>query len=319
MFWRDLETWSSFRDVKKLYLAASEKLEIGEKVDIYELDKRLFQKNESNPETGNGNNSTGDNDGSETKEKQEGDEKKKKRKNRWGVAPSATEAVEFTPINPVNEFQPPETINPSPSDVDQNGEDNKKPRRSRWSTAPAITAGPANSDPSPTPSAVAPSIPASPFTLTPEIMQQTLVLQMQLKQLNDKLLTVVQDAAIEELNPNRPPSPPPKYDSNGKRLNTREVRMREALTAQRTAVIEQMMKINPLFQVHPFSSFLSLSFYTSPLQILFDKNLSVAILFPIANIQTTISSDLSLVHEETHKSEWRERLGVKLVFVGEEV
>jgi hypothetical protein len=250
------------------------------------------------------------------KDNQEGDEKKRKRKNRWGTAPPATEAVEFAPINPVNEFQPPETINPS--SVDQNGEESKKPRRSRWSTAPAITAGPTPSDPSPS---EAPSIPSSPFTLTPEIMQQTLVLQMQLKQLNDKLLTVVQDAAIEELNPNRPPSPP-KYDSYGKRLNTREVRMRESLTAQRTAVIEQMMKLNPLFQVlfpSPSLSHFSPSLPPSPLQILFDKNLSVVILFLIANIPTTISSDSSLAHEEILKSEWKEKLDVRLVFVGEEV
>lgn len=140
---------------------------------------------------------------------------------------------------------------------DQNTEDpSKKQKKSRWSTASSSTStvlGTVNgsngvaTESSPTPTSQNTITPN--FALTPEIIQQTLVLQMQLKQLNDKLLTVVQDAQLEELNPNRAPSPPPKYDANGKRLNTREVRMREALTAQRTAVIEQMMKINPLFQV----------------------------------------------------------------------
>jgi hypothetical protein len=268
-------------------------------------------------EAENGNNSAGINEG-EMKENPEGEEKKKKRKNRWGTAPAATEAVEFAPINPANDFQPPGTIDPSPSNV-ENGEESKKPRKSRWSAAPAITAGPSTSDPSPTPSS-APSIPASPFTLTPEIMQQTLVLQMQLKQLNDKLLTVVQDAAIEELNPNRPPSPPPKYDSYGKRLNTREVRMRESLTAQRTAVIEQMMKLNPLFQVISPPPFLFLITPSrSRPQILSGKNLSVDCSFHIASIQTIISLVSSLDLEEILKSEWKEKLVARSAFVGKEV
>jgi Splicing factor 1 helix-hairpin domain len=39
----------------------------------------------------------------------------------------------------------------------------------------------------------------------------------------ERISTVVQDAAARELDPNKTPSPPPRYDSNGKRANTREV------------------------------------------------------------------------------------------------
>jgi splicing factor 1 len=243
--------------VKKLYLAASEIIDSGGKVDIFELEKKIFERNnpipisETTPTTSGEPNQGGGGEGGG-----EGEEKKpRKRKNRWGTAPTS-ETIEFAPINPAaSDFQPfvpvdqPSSAALPPCGEEQNGgEEGKKVRRSRWSTAPPAAP---MSDPSPA-AFPSPSIPSVPFTLTPEIMQQTLVLQMQLKQLNDKLLTVVQDAAIEELNPNRPPSPPPKYDAYGKRLNTREVRMKETLSAQRTAVIEQMMKINPLFQVLPF-------------------------------------------------------------------
>lgn len=255
LFWRDLETWSSFRDVKKLYLAATEKKEAGETVDIYELEKKIFQQNNTLTEVSATSASNEEGSGENN-----GDEKKRKRKNRWGTV--QTTEIEFAPIHTVNEVKPIESANPSP---DQNGDDGKKPRKSRWSTAPsnstALTVPGAPPPPEPSSSLLTsvPSTPAAPFTLTPEIMQQTLVLQMQLKQLNDKLLTVVQDAKLEEMNPNRPPSPPPKYDAYGKRLNTREVRMRESLTAQRTAVIEQILKINPLFQVTYFHQYFSSS------------------------------------------------------------
>jgi hypothetical protein len=81
--------------------------------------------------------------------------------------------------------------------------------------------------------------------LTEEIIQQTIILNLQLQQINAKLLTVARDALIIEQDPNRSASPPPKYDSNGKRTNTREVRMREALTQERIAVIEALIKLNP--------------------------------------------------------------------------
>jgi len=46
----------------------------------------------------------------------------------------------------------------------------------------------------------------------------------------------------------RSPSPPPIYDSNGVRQNTREVRMKEKITRQRNTIIEELLKKDPAYQ-----------------------------------------------------------------------
>jgi splicing factor 1 len=46
---------------------------------------------------------------------------------------------------------------------------------------------------------------------------------------------------------NRSPSPEPIYDSAGKRLNTREVRMRAKLDSERHKHITEMLKLNPQY------------------------------------------------------------------------
>ena len=238
-FWRDLDAWPHFRIMKKLYLAATEKTEAGLSYDIVELEKTILANNAATLAAA----STGEaeNQGAETGGV---DEKKRKRRNRWGDAPPAEESapIDITPV--VSNSQTaslPQTPGDSAFSVENSG-DSKKPRRSRWSTAAPDPSMP-----------IAPAVPAAtgPGTIqvTAEVMQQTIVLQMQLKTINEKLLTVDQDARREELNPNRSPSPPPKYDSHGKRTNTRDVRMREALTNQRTRTIEEMIRLNPLFQV----------------------------------------------------------------------
>ena len=71
---------------------------------------------------------------------------------------------------------------------------------------------------------------------------------MQLKTINERLPGLANEAAAIELDPNRSPSPPPRYDSNGKRTNTREMRMREILTKERNSLIERLLKINPNYQ-----------------------------------------------------------------------
>jgi splicing factor 1 len=90
---------------------------------------------------------------------------------------------------------------------------------------------------------------APPVVLSQEAVQQSLVLQMRLKAITDRLPGLVAEALAIEADPNRSPSPPPKYDSAGKRTNTREMRMREELTEERTNIIESLIKLNPLYQV----------------------------------------------------------------------
>jgi hypothetical protein len=47
----------------------------------------------------------------------------------------------------------------------------------------------------------------------------------------------------------RSPSPPPKYDSQGKRTNTREQRTREKLNLERQSLIQVATRLNPAFKV----------------------------------------------------------------------
>lgn len=116
-----------------------------------------------------------------------------------------------------------EPVEPTP---DGNGE--KRRKKSRW--APAVSATSAMTD------------------LFNQKQQQTIVLRAELENINQKLTTVAVDAALIEKDPNRSPSPPPQYDSNGKRTNTREVRMKAALEKRRRETIDQLLKINPLFR-----------------------------------------------------------------------
>ncbi|CAN0309097.1 unnamed protein product, partial [Discosporangium mesarthrocarpum] len=116
----------------------------------------------------------------------------------------------------------------------------------RWSSDP--TAAPAMPGP-PTGVPAGPiDIPGMPTNLSQEEIQETLVLQMRLKQVNEKIATVDQDALARGQDPDRSPSPPPRYNGNGVRVNTRDVRMRDALNRERSKVIEEMMKLNPMFR-----------------------------------------------------------------------
>jgi hypothetical protein len=132
--------------------------------------------------------------------------------------------------------------------------------------------------------------------MTPEMVQHTLVLQMQLKQVTDRLATVVQDALQREQDPDRSPSPPPRYDGNGKRTNTREIRMREALNSERSRIIENLIKINPLYQVWVIFVRLSnqtnlcLCCHFSRLQISSDRSLSESFTFLSRSTLTIILS-----------------------------
>lgn len=46
----------------------------------------------------------------------------------------------------------------------------------------------------------------------------------------------------------RSPSPEPVYDNMGKRLNTREVRTRAKLEAERHKLVQEMVKLNPEYK-----------------------------------------------------------------------
>lgn len=71
------------------------------------------------------------------------------------------------------------------------------------------------------------------------------VYRVRIEELQLKLQLVPMEAARISQDPARSPSPPPEYDSTGKKLNSREQRMRKALTEQRDAILEKMMDLNP--------------------------------------------------------------------------
>ncbi|CAN0565160.1 unnamed protein product, partial [Laminaria digitata] len=54
---------------------------------------------------------------------------------------------------------------------------------------------------------------------------------------NEKLSTVEQDAVTRSADPDRSPSPPPRYDGNGVRTNNRNVRMRASLNKERSELV----------------------------------------------------------------------------------
>ncbi|RYG68328.1 hypothetical protein EON64_05410, partial [archaeon] len=151
----------------------------------------------------------------------------RKRRNRWGDSTeSTTEVAEQSQLSTSD--APAESKETQSNDPSEDAI--RKSRKSRWGGVAEV-------------SNKFPTIPVIPE----EVKQQIIVLQLQLQQINQKLLTVVQDALLIEQDPRRSPSPPPRYDAHGKRTNTREVRMRESLSQQRLAIIEQLIKIDPFF------------------------------------------------------------------------
>ena len=160
------------------------------------------------------------------------DPNSKRKRNRWGEAPVSL---------PVTSNEP---LNDHPTD--------KKNRKSRWTSSSAVPPVQAPlpgfhgvSAPNTT---CALSVGASVDPSQQALLQQSMVLKLQLQKINEKMKTVVQDAAAIEQNPNRSPSPPPRYDSNGKRTNTREVRMMESLNKERLRILDELLKLNPQYQ-----------------------------------------------------------------------
>lgn len=272
LFWQDLENWKHAKYVIKLYLTYEEKG--NSNINIMELDHSLSQMNtmlsfNSNTCTSidtqsknipvqvqvqvsdcNGKDSVNDfnNYGKELSNINEsnadgntmststyinsntmessGDGNvnviPKKKRNRWdadiSISNNSNNDINITndSTNPIIESLPTMTSN----------EETKKVRKSRF--AP-IQSNDTNK---------------KPIEMTPEIVQQIILLKMKLQTINNKLLTVTIDAARIEQDPNRSPSPTPKYDSNGKRTNTREMRMREEYLTERTQTIEELIRID---------------------------------------------------------------------------
>lgn len=255
MFWQDLASWPSMRELKKMYLVAIERKENPSALNDDALDEVMPDiavspdgKDSTTPASAtttiamvNGE-STGNASGSSTGG---GDDNsveggKKKRKKRWG------EAARKNRFSNKDEDEV-----EGGGDASGSGSPPSKARKSRWSSEATESA--AEASPGAGASTTGGAIPGMPVNLSQEQIQETLVLQVRLTQANEKLATVDQDAVVRSQDPDRSPSPPPRYDSNGVRTNPRNVRMREALNRERSesntilflvcGVIEQVNRV----------------------------------------------------------------------------
>lgn len=156
------------------------------------------------------------------------EEREKKRKSRWGEPQKKSRWGGTAPV-----------VAP------EAGTEGGEKKKTRWAAAPApVPVVPVV----PTPEMIAQQIAKALPTLPPETIQEIMVLQLRLEGIHKRMATVMIDALAKENDPDKTPSPPPQYDSNGKRTNTREVRMADALRKERQEVIEKLLKVNPLFR-----------------------------------------------------------------------
>jgi len=89
----------------------------------------------------------------------------------------------------------------------------------------------------------------SSMSIPPQQQEEMRLLQLRLREINDKLSNVDREAARVDALPRghreRSTSPPPVYGADGKRKNTRAIRWRERLSTDRQDVLEQLMQLNP--------------------------------------------------------------------------
>ena len=76
--------------------------------------------------------------------------------------------------------------------------------------------------------------------------EKAYITQLRIEEITRMLRT--NDLGIRQSLEDRSPSPEPQYDSMGKRTNTREVRVRAKLEAERHKLVVDMLKFNPQFK-----------------------------------------------------------------------
>jgi len=75
---------------------------------------------------------------------------------------------------------------------------------------------------------------------------EALLIRIRIEEITHRLTSG--NLGVDDETIRRSPSPPPRYDSKGMRVNTREQRMKEKLGLERQELIHQAMKINPAFK-----------------------------------------------------------------------
>ncbi|CAL9694564.1 unnamed protein product [Knipowitschia caucasica] len=139
----------------------------------------------------------------------------------------------FPQFNPGPSFPQPPQVAPGGNMANQDfGQ--KKRKRSRWSSE------------TPDQKTIIPGMPTViPPGLTRD-QERAYIVQLQIEDLTRKLRTG--DLGIPVNPEDRSPSPEPIYNSEGKRLNTREYRTRKKIEEERHSLITEMMALNPEFK-----------------------------------------------------------------------
>eukprot|EP01083_Nonionella_stella_P104990 301606_1 len=174
---------------------------------------------------------------------------------------SANSALNSSHVGMCNGTNIDENVNPKdankcstvvaiPSISDTPNPDSSKKKRSRWGSPDAEPAKKRRSRWGSSSSKVAlPSGMANASDkMTPEQME-ALTIKLRLQDIQRKINNI--QLAIPSDPRDRSPSPPPQYDSAGKRTNTRELRTRTALMNTRMALLQRVMVLNPNFKPPP--------------------------------------------------------------------
>eukprot|EP00116_Pleurobrachia_bachei_P001799 sb/3462061/ len=114
-------------------------------------------------------------------------------------------------------------------DIEKPKEEKKKKRRSRWGAQDDLE-----------------FIPGMPVTLPPNLtdeQQRLYLIHVKIEEVNKKLKIGDFSKEIQ-----RSPSPEPVYNAEGKRLNTREFRIRKKLEDEKVSLLQEAMRLNPNFK-----------------------------------------------------------------------
>lgn len=85
-----------------------------------------------------------------------------------------------------------------------------------------------------------------PIESLPLVTRRLMLARIRFEDASAKLNNVVHLAQVAERDGNRSPSPDPTYNSQGKRTNTREVRMRTRFTEHKKQFLDEMLRLKPL-------------------------------------------------------------------------
>lgn len=126
-------------------------------------------------------------------------------------------------------------------------EERRRKRKNRWGDAekPVVSSRWEDDE-----MEVDPGLPAAIAASTISIEElQVVKFRMKMQRLTDKIETVEEDAARIANDPNRSPSPEPVYDQKmGHRTNTRAQRMRKKLENERSEIMDEIVKLNPMLK-----------------------------------------------------------------------